>query len=138
MISVTGCQKEDLITYDITGNWKVIAFKNYEASATITKTKDNTWSQFNNGDITVSFIEIDDTSGHISGRNVTNSFFGNYLTDKQGAFTVSDCFWTEINEPEWGRLFHSITKAETYELRNGKLIIFCNQRKISITLEKVD
>src|ERR1035437_6824356 len=72
---INACDKdEDVITYDLTGNWKVISFENYGNSTKVTKTKDNTWTQFNNGDNTVSFIESNPTSGVISGINVTNSF----------------------------------------------------------------
>ncbi len=135
---ITACDKdEDVITYDLTGNWKVISFNNYESSTTITKTEDNTWTQFNNGDITVSFDASDLTSGKISGINVTNSFLGNYTVDSKGAISINNVIWTMINEPEWGRLFHSIVNAETFELRNGSLRIFYNNKKNSITLERI-
>jgi hypothetical protein len=44
---------------------------------------------------------------------------------------------TKINEPEWGNLFDSIAKAEMFEVRNDQLRIFYNQRKKSITFEKL-
>lgn len=135
---INACDKdEDVITYDLTGNWKVISFNNYESSTTITKTEDNTWTQFNNGDITVSFEAFDLTSGKISGINVTNSFLGDYTVDSKGAILINNVIWTEINEPEWGRLFHSIVNAETFELRNESLRIFYNDKKNSITLERI-
>ena len=133
------CDKDEaVLTYDITGDWKVISFEDYETSTIITKTEDNTWSQFNNGDITVNFTEYDLTNGIISGIKVTNSFSGNYKIGPNGVITISDILQTLINEPEWGRLFDSIVEAETYEVRNGRLIIFYNQRKNSITLERTD
>ena len=134
---INACDKdEDIISNGLTGNWKVVSFRNYETSTNITKTGDNTWTQFNNGDITVSFDESGLTSGIISGRNVTNSFSGNYTINSKGVISIDNVIWTEINEPEWGRLFHSISIAETYEIINGKLIIFYNLKKNSITLEK--
>lgn len=134
---INACDKdEDVITYDLTGNWKVISFDNYETSTKVTKTKDNTWTQFNNGDNTVSFIASNPTSGVIYGRNVTNSFSANYTLDKNGNISLSGGIWTMINEPEWGKLFHSISEAESYEIRNGYLIIFYNGKKNSITFEK--
>ncbi len=137
-IFINACDKdEDVITYDLAGNWKVILFENYESSTKITKTEDNTWTQFNNGDITVNFDGVDLTSGIISGRNVTNSFSGNYTVDSKGVISINNVIWTEINEPEWGRLFHSIVNAETFELRNGYLIIFYNEKKNSITFERI-
>jgi len=137
-IFVNACDKdEDIITYDLTGNWKVISFEDYESSTIITKTEDNTWTQFNNGDITVSFDKTGLTSGIISGRNVTNSFSGDYTVDSKGAISINNVIWTEISEPEWGRLFHSIVNADTFEPRNGSLRIFYNNKKNSITLERI-
>lgn len=137
-IFINACDKdEDVITYDLEGNWKVISFENYESSTKITKTEDNTWTQFNNGDITVNFDGADLTSGIISGRNVTNSFSGDYTVDSKDVISINNVIWTEINEPEWGRLFHSIVNAETFELRNGYLIIFYNEKKNSITFERI-
>lgn len=134
---IQACDKEeDIIAYDLTGDWKVISFENYTTSTKITKTEDNTWSQFNNGDNTVSFIASNPTSGVISGRNVTNSFSANYTIEQKGKIVLSGGIWTEINEPEWGKLFHSISNAESYEIRNDHLIIFYNHRKNGITLER--
>jgi hypothetical protein len=134
---INACDKsEDVITYDLTGDWKVISFENYDSSTKITKTEDNTWTQFNNGDVTVNFTKSDSTGGIISGRKVTNSFSGNYKIDSNGKITISNVIQTLINEPEWGSIFDSIVKAETYEIRNDQLIIFYNKRKNSITFER--
>lgn len=131
------CDKEeDNLSYNLVGDWKVLSFEDYDASTKITKTEENTWSQFNNGDITVNFSSQDTTQGIISGINVTNSFYGNYMTDYNGEISIESVLWTEINEPDWGRLFHSIIDVESYEIRNGYLILFYNQKKNSITLEK--
>lgn len=136
---INACDKdEDVITYDLIGNWKVISFENYETSTKVTKTKDNTWTQFNNGDNTVIFIASNPTSGVISGRNVTNSFSADYTLDQNGNINLSGGgIWTMVNEPEWGKLFHSISEAESYEIRNGYLIIFCNEKTNSITFERI-
>ena len=136
-IFVNACDKDEVnITYDLTGNWIVVSFENYESSTIIKKTEDNTWSQFNNGDITVSFDMSDLTHGKISGKNVTNFFSGDYMVDSKGSISINNVIWTEINEPEWGRLFHSIVNAESFELRNGSLRIFYNNKKNCITLER--
>jgi hypothetical protein len=133
------CDKnEDVITYDLIGNWKVISFVNNETSTKVTKTKDNTWPEFNNGDNTLIFNVSNLTSGVMSGINVTNSFSTNYTLDQNGKISLSGCIsWTKINEPEWGKLFHSISAAESYEIRNGYLIIFYNEKKNSIIFEKI-
>jgi len=135
---INACDKDEIdVKYDIIGDWKVVSFENHETSTVITKTEENTWSQFNNGDNTVSFIPSNDTSGIVTGRNVTNTFTFNYNIDQHGGITLSDGFWTEINEPEWGRLFHWISEAESYEIKNELFIIFTTNKKKSITLEKL-
>jgi len=132
------CDKDEtVLNYDITGDWKVTSFVDYKTATVITKTNDNTWNQFNNGDITVSFIESDSTSGVITGRKVTNSFSGNYTTESNGKIKINNIFQTLINEPEWGRLFDSILKAETYEVRDNQLRIFYNQRSNCIIFDKI-
>lgn len=139
VLFIVACDKEKIdVRHNITGDWRVISFEDHETSTVITKTEENTWSQFNNGDITVSFTETDLTSGVISGIKVTNSFSGDYTIDNKGGITISNLFQTLINEPEWGRLFDSIRDAESYELRNRRLVIHCNQRKSSITLERLN
>ncbi len=136
---INACDKNEIdVKYDITGDWKVVSFENHETSTVITKTDENTWSQFNAGDNTVSFTPSNETSGIISGQNVTNTFSANYTIDKKGGITLSDGLWTMINEPEWGQLFHWISDAESYEIRNGLLVIFTTDKKKSITLEKMD
>ncbi len=136
---INACDKNEIdVIYDITGDWKVISYENYETSTVITKTEENTWSQHNNGDITVSFSETDLTNGKISGIKVTNSFSGDYRIDKKGKITISNLSQTRVNEPEWGGLFDSIRNAESYEVRGIRLIIYCNQKKNSITLEKLN
>ena len=123
-----------VVTSDIAGSWKVISFEDHETSAKIIKTIDNTW-QCCNGDNTVTFIMSNSTSGIIEGFNVTNSFHGNFTIDQNGKIFIHNVIWTERGEPEWGYLFHSIEEAETYEIDDGRLIIFYNQKKNSITLQ---
>jgi hypothetical protein len=132
---ICACDKNETNqSYDITGDWKVTSYENYETSTVITKTDNNTWSQYNNGDITVSFTENDS----IRGIKVTNSFSGKYTTDGKGVIKISNMMQTEINEPEWGRLFDSIGKAETFEVSNNHLKIFYHQKMKSITFEKMN
>lgn len=133
---MNACDKNEVdVEYNITGDWKVISYK---TSTVITKTEENTWSQFNNGDVTVNFTETDPTRGEISGIKVTNSFSGDYTIDNKGSITVSNLFQTLVNEPEWGRLFDSIRNAESYEIKDNYLIIYYNHRKNNITLQKLN
>lgn len=131
---INACDKDEIeVKYDITGDWKVVSYK---TSTVITKNEENTWSQFNNGDVTVSFTATDLESGKIYGIKVTNSFSSNYSIDNKGAISIDNLYQTKINEPKWGRLFDSIKNAESYEVRDNRLIIYYNQKKNNITLEK--
>ena len=134
--SINACDKDEIdVKHDIAGDWKVVSYK---TSTVITKTEENTWSQYNNGDVTVSFTENDLTSGKISGTKVTNGFSGDYTIDNNGAIAISGGFQTLINEPKWGQLFDSIWNAESYEVRDNQLIIYYNNKENNITLEKLD
>jgi hypothetical protein len=139
MFFINACHKEEAVqTADIIGEWRVISFDDYETLIVITKTDDNTWNQFNNGDITLSFIQKDLTKGIISGIKVTNGFSGKYLITSNGDIKISDFIQTAINEPEWGILFDSIKIAERYEVKNDCLKIYYNGGMNSITLEKIN
>jgi len=136
---INSCEKdknEKPITSDLTGSWKVISFEDCATLSKITKTIDNTWPQYNNGDITVDFVMSTLTSGNIGGHNVTNSFHGDFTIDQKGRIFIYNVIWTEIGEPEWGDLFHSIEEAESYEIKGSQLIIFYNQKKNGITFQK--
>ena len=139
MIFITACDKnENAASYDLTGNWKVISFEDYENSTKVTKTDENTWPQFNNGDNTLNFTPSNATIGIVSGIGVTNSFTSNYTIDKKGKFSLNGGgIFTMMGEPEWGTLFRSISEVESYEIRNGYLILFYNKKKNSMTLERV-
>lgn len=132
------CNKEDTaLTYNITGNWIVISYEDYENSTIITKTDDNTWKGWNNGDVTIRFKKKDSVRGTINGIKVTNTFTGNYLIGPDGEITISNFNQTKMNEPEWGFLFDAITVAETYEVRDGLLRIYYNHGKNSIILKRI-
>jgi len=128
---------ENIQTFDFSGDWKVISFIDLKISEKTTKTEENTWSLLNNGDNTISFTKSDSTKGIVSGKNVTNGFYGEYTTDSNGKILITNVIWTKINEPEWGKLFHSISNAESYEIKNNILTIFYNNKMKCITLEKI-
>jgi len=128
---------ENIQTFDFSGDWKVISFIDLKTSEKTTKTEENTWSLLNNVDNTISFTKSDSTKGIVSGKNVTNGFYGEYTTDSNGKILITNVIWTKINEPEWGKLFHSISNAESYEIKNNILTIFYNNKMKCITLEKI-
>lgn len=139
VLFATACEKDELIgKYDISGDWKMVAYIEHNTFRVIKKTEENTWSAYNNGDVTVSFTPADLTGGVISGIKITNMFFGEYTIDNKGSIKTGDIIQTMVNEPLWGRLFSSISYAERYEVRDGRLKIYCNHGKESIILEKVN
>lgn len=136
---LNACNNDEAIPpHDLAGDWKVISFDNNETSTSITKTEENTWLFANNGDITVNFSNSDLTNGEMSGRTVTNNFSGDYTIDLKGGISIDPPFSTEAGEPEWGLLFDSVTEAETYELRSDQLIIYYNEKRNSITFDRVN
>ncbi len=136
---LNSCTKnENLVPPDLIGNWKVISFDDNVTLTKVFKTGTNTWPDYNNGDNTMNFSKSSSTSGEISGRNVTNTFIGKYEISPDNIIVIKDGIWTLINEPEWGRLFHSIASAEAYELIGDKLVIYYNLKKNSISLEKIN
>ncbi|QLE00349.1 hypothetical protein HX109_01775 [Galbibacter sp. BG1] len=136
MFLFNSCSKDDSqITYDLTGNWKVAYY--IENGIKITKTKENTWLDINNGDITASFAEPQNGGvGSISGIKVTNSYSGEFRAQTNGEISIGQVFQTEANEPEWTELY-KISEAEYYEIKNSKLHIYYNGRKNVIVLEKI-
>ncbi len=136
---LSSCEKEDVsITYDITGEWKVISYEDLQTAIVVKKTEENTWSQINHGDVTISFSQTDNKSGTFSGKKVTNAFFGEYEIEKSGLIGISKFGQTFINEPEWGILFDSFIHAESYQIKGSRLIILYNQENNKITLERVN
>lgn len=121
----------------IEGLWRVVSFEDYGSSTSITKTEENTWIDYNNGDITVNFSFTENLSGEISGVNVTNTFEGDFTVGQDREITIGNVHWTEQSEPEWGRMFHTIVLAESYSIDENRLIIFYNDGKNGIVLERV-
>lgn len=122
------------INYDLTGNWKVVYFLDNENK--ITKTEQNTWLNYNNGDITASFSEPQSNGkGEVSGIMVTNSYNAQFEIKPNGEISIDKIFQTEINEPEWTKLY-KINLAKYYEIENSKLLIYYNNKKNVIVFER--
>lgn len=133
LLGISCSKNDDVITYDLTGSWKVLSFVE-DNNKKITKSEDNTWLDINNGDITINFEEANHVGeGIFSGINVSNGFSGNYMVKENGEITIGSISTTFINEPEWSKLF-KISNTENYELRNSQLIIYRNNKKSNITL----
>ena len=129
------CSKDnDEISYDLTGNWKVVYY--WDNGEKITKTEDNTWPEINNGDITACFTEPDSNGkGIVSGITVSNSYNGEYIIEGNGKISIGPITTTLVYEPEWTELYH-INAAQKFEIRNSKLLIFYNNGKNVIAFER--
>ena len=134
--SIIGCTKnENVIPNDLLGNWKVISFDDNVSMTKIFKTSSNTWSNFNNGDNTVTFQKAGSKTVEMSGINVTNTFTGYFDISPGDKINMKDGgLWTFVGEPEWGSLFRSIGSSESFELSGDNLVIFYNQKNNSISL----
>ena len=135
---LSSCSREEVSENGIEGQWTVISFEDFENSVSITKTEENTWMDYNHGDITVNFTLSDNSQGEISGKRVTNAFTGDFRIGREHKLTVSNLYGTEINEPDWGRRFDAVLLAESYELKGNLLTIFYDSRKKGIVLEKLN
>jgi hypothetical protein len=131
----SGCSSDiDEISYDLTGNWKVIYF--LDSGNKITKTEQNTWFDYNNGDITANFTEPQNNGkGEVSGIKVTNGYNAQFEIKTNGDISIGTIFQTEINEPEWTELY-KINQAEYYEIKNSHLLIYYNDKKSVIVFER--
>ncbi|MEM8507618.1 MAG: META domain-containing protein [Bacteroidota bacterium] len=131
------CSSDDdaVISYDLTGSWRVVAFT--VEGTTITKTAENTWPDFNNGDITAILTEPNaEGEGEITGFTVTNAYNGTYTIQEGGEIAIGPVATTFINEPEWTQ-YYKISGAEQYEIRNEKLFIYYNNKSNTIVLERL-
>jgi hypothetical protein len=139
VLALAGCIKnEEMIPPELLGNWKVISFDDNVSLTKIIKTSTNTWPDFNNGDNTLSFNKLSSTSGEVYGKNVTNTFTGTFEIYPGNKIVIKNGIWTLINEPEWGSLFRSSLKSTmTFELTGNILLLFYNQKKNSITFERI-
>ena len=135
----SSCSKEDIpVTFDLTGSWKVTSYEDLTASTIITKTESNSWLQFNNGDINITFSSTDSFHGNINGIKVTNTFEGGYTIDGKGKIQISNYMQTEVNEPDWGDYFNAITEIESYEVKGNSLKIYYTGKTKCINFVKID
>lgn len=136
ILTLNSCSKNSYeISYDLTGNWKVVYY--LDNGKKITKTEDNTWLNVNNGDITASFTDPDlEGKGTISGTRVSNGYYGSYIILGNNEISFSQVIQTEINEPSWTDLFN-LGAINHYQIRNSILLLYYNNNKVIIALERV-
>ncbi|MBJ2176280.1 hypothetical protein JBL43_18660 [Aureibaculum sp. A20] len=129
------CTKDDdTISYDLTGSWKVVYFR--DGNKKITKSEDNTWPDINNGDITAIFTAPDSNGkATVSGITVSNGYTGDYTIQKTGEIEIGPITTTFINEPEWTKLY-KISSVQEFEIRNTNLFMYYNNKKNTIVFER--
>ncbi len=141
---ICGCAKEKSIQTinddknitTIAGTWKVVSYDDLTNNTQITKDTSNTWTNFNNGDVTITFQDTLAT-GLIHGQTVTNGVSGNYILSNPRKIMIENFMGTEINQPVWANLFsENFPKSEEYSVNNTQLRIFYNSNMNSITFEK--
>src|SRR5690606_32834669 len=118
----------------LTGSWKVVSFE--VDGEVITKSETITWSDFNQGDITISFSEPDlHGVGKIDGIRVTNSIHGTYTLTGPGEISFGPLATTFITEPEWTRYF-DLHASRNFEVRGAYLMLQLNNGN-SIRLKRM-
>jgi hypothetical protein len=142
---IYGCNKDYLINdinddntiTTIAGTWKVVSYDDFSNDTQIKKDADNTWTEYNSGDVTITFKDTL-PAGQMHGLTVTNEVFASYTLSNPRIINIENFLGTQINQPDWADLFwENIMKAEEYEVNSTQLRIFYNSKKNSITFEKV-
>ena len=137
LLLLSNCSNDDdaVISYDLTGSWRVVSF--IVDGSTISKTAENTWLDINNGDITANFAEPNaEGEGALTGVTVTNSYTGSYTIQEGGEIAIGPVATTFINEPEWTQ-WYQISGAQRYEVRNEQLFIYYNNDDDVIIFERL-
>lgn len=145
LITSNACKKQNIIqtVFDdegitsIAGTWKVVSYDDWTNNTQIKKDENNTWTDFNKGDVTISFQDSK-PMGDFNGKTVTNTIFGNYTFSNPRKMKVESLGGTKMNQPDWADLFwEHFPKAEAYAVNNIQLRIFYNSNKNSISFERI-
>jgi hypothetical protein len=140
MLMVAACKKDDVTPLtnefkddpsitSIAGTWKVISYDDLVTNKQILKDSANSWGGL---DIVLTF-----DSNQITGKKTTNTAYGKFAYQAPREITIQEFGGTEINEPQWGRLFaEAVFKFQEFEVNEQYLRLFYNGRKNSVTLQK--
>ena len=126
---------DDDFSADLVGSWKVVYYIT-AGDLTITKAKNPTWPDVNDGEITAVFSEPDgDGKGTVTGYRVSNLYNASYTARSNGKLSIGPVASTEVNEPEWTSLY-DISSAQNYEIVGDQLFIYSNNKINTIVLER--
>lgn len=114
---------------DLEGTWKVIAYEDLRNKTRIVKDSANSWGGL---DVVLTFA-----GDRISGKNTTNDVSGTFSSAGPGKITIHAFGGTEINEPEWGRLFtRAVYQFNAFTIRDRLLTFYYNNGQNTVTLER--
>lgn len=140
MLLVTACKKDNVTPLandfkddpsitSIAGTWKVISYDNLITQEQILKDSVNSWGGL---DIVLTF-----DANQITGKKTTNTAWGRFSYQAPREINIQEFGGTEINEPQWGKMFEeAVFDFKEFEVNEQYLRFFYNNHKNSITLEK--
>lgn len=125
--------RDDSSIQTLNGEWKVISFEDLIQEQVEFKNEENSWGY----DIIVTFD--DTTNPHkLSGRNTTNSIFGefDYLAARE--FKLRNLGSTYVNQPEWADKFSKALLDDTarFRINSTRLRIYYDNKTKSVTLQR--
>ena len=125
--------RDDLTIQTINGTWKVISYEDFIANTVTTKNDDNSWGF----DVIITFDDIV-TPHEISGRNTTNTVFGEFSYRPVRTFELHRLGTTKVGQPEWGDEFSRalLDGIIEFKVNTSNLRIYYYGKNRSVTLIK--
>jgi hypothetical protein len=125
--------RDDQSITTLNGTWKVISFEDFNSQKVEFKTQENSWGY----DIIVTFNDTVDPN-EFSGRNTTNSVFGEFDYIDRRQFKLRRLGTTFVGQPEWADDFGTavLDGNVTYKINTGRLRIYYDNKQKSVTLVK--
>lgn len=128
--TVFSCSKEysvEFVPTSLNGTWRMITVKDHVSGLTISKPSDL------QGEVVITFIPKNNTSGIFYGRTLTNQISEcNYTTGANGLLSIPSLFMTKLAETSWGQEFvNNICTSIEYSFEsNGNLVIRTTNRML--------
>lgn len=108
------------VSATLEGNWRMMIVKNNTSGTIITKPADI------QGNVDITFLAINSTSGSLNGHTPTNLIVeSNYSTDTNRRLSIPVLVMTKVAETSWGSEFvNNIRSSQKYHFEtDGKLVI---------------
>jgi hypothetical protein len=132
-IGIFSCTYDAIDNHSINGTWVVISFQNLITGVTEFKTQENSW----NKDIIVTFDDSK-TPKTISGTNISNEIFGEFIYINQDQFKVTKLGSTYVNQPRWADEFLKAIADQslTFKVVGDRLVINYDNASKNVTLKR--